>query len=98
MSERARWVVDECPDMNGHFTIRVADGTPNGNTEVPAIATVYIDERNAVLIAAAPEMYDMLVQSRKVVLNAYREVGADECRGLLVKLDTLIAKARGELK
>lgn len=35
------WVVDECPDASGYWTIRVADGTANGNTDVAAIATVF---------------------------------------------------------
>jgi len=40
-SVMTRWTVDECPDARGFWTIRRADGTPNGNTEAPPIATVY---------------------------------------------------------
>lgn len=36
-----KWAVDECPDANGNWTIRIADGTPNGNTDENPIATVY---------------------------------------------------------
>jgi len=35
-----KWVVDECPDANGHFTIRLDDGSGNGNIEAQPIATV----------------------------------------------------------
>jgi hypothetical protein len=35
------WQVDECPDANGYVTIRLYDGSPNGNTQAPPIATVY---------------------------------------------------------
>ena len=33
--------LDECHDSNGHYTIRVDDGTPNGDTSIQPIATVY---------------------------------------------------------
>lgn len=33
--------LDECPDANGFYTIRYFDGSPNGDTERPVIATVY---------------------------------------------------------
>lgn len=36
-----KWIVDECPAADGNWTIRVADGTPNGNVEVEPVATVY---------------------------------------------------------
>lgn len=39
--EFQKWVVDECEDASGNYTIRLDDGTPNGNTEEPPIATVY---------------------------------------------------------
>lgn len=35
------WVVDECQDANGFWTIRLADGTENGNTDAQPIATVF---------------------------------------------------------
>lgn len=38
---KQKWVVDECPDANGNWTIRVTDGTRNGNIEMDPIATVY---------------------------------------------------------
>lgn len=44
--------VDECPDANGHWTIRFDDGTPNGDTDQQPIATVY-SKANADTIAAA---------------------------------------------
>lgn len=36
-----KWVVDECPDAYGNWTIRIADGSNNGNTEEEPVATVY---------------------------------------------------------
>lgn len=39
-------IVDSCPDANGFWTIRVADGTPHGDLTVQPIATVY-DRYNA---------------------------------------------------
>ena len=33
--------IDECPDANGNWTMRFADGTPNGNTEEEPLATFY---------------------------------------------------------
>lgn len=47
--------VDECPDALGFSTIRVADGSPNGDTDADVIATVYLDEF-APVIAEAPAM------------------------------------------
>ena len=44
------WTVDGCPDAYGHATIRLADGTLNGNTEAQPIATAY---NYAALIAEA---------------------------------------------
>lgn len=38
---KREWVVDECPDAHGNWTIRCADGTPNGDTEEDVVATVY---------------------------------------------------------
>lgn len=37
-------VVDPCPDAYGHWTIRVANGTENGDTEAQPIATVYSED------------------------------------------------------
>ncbi len=33
--------VDECPDANGHATIRWDDGSENGDLERQPVATVY---------------------------------------------------------
>ena len=43
--------VDECPDENGNWTIRTADGTENGDTDT-CLATVY-DLRFAEQIVSA---------------------------------------------
>lgn len=36
-----RWVVDLTPDAQGNWTIRIDNGTPNGDTEADVVATVY---------------------------------------------------------
>jgi len=51
------WTVDDCPDADGYDTIRLADGTLNGNTEAQPIATAY---SHSALIAAAPAMLEAL--------------------------------------
>ena len=43
------WVIDDCPDANGYATIRVDDGTENGDTSKEPIATVF-DWCNAEMI------------------------------------------------
>ena len=47
-----RWKIDECPDANGNWTLREADGTEHGNTET-CIATVYGGIMEQELIEAA---------------------------------------------
>ena len=37
-----RWKVDNAPDADDFFTIRQADGTEHGRTDVEPIATVYL--------------------------------------------------------
>ena len=49
MRNKKIYVVDECPDANGFWTIREADGTPNGNIMKQPIATAYT-KSNADLI------------------------------------------------
>ena len=75
------WTVDDCPDGEGYDTIRLADGTANGNTEAQPIATAYT---HAALIAAAPDMrqalldlvnwYDMDEGDLQPIMNAARVV------------------------
>lgn len=36
-----KWVVDECADANGNWTIRIDNGTLNGDTGARVVATVY---------------------------------------------------------
>ena len=45
-------VVDECPDAFGFWTVRVDDGTPNGDIEEKPIATFYNLELANVMVAA----------------------------------------------
>lgn len=35
------WAIDKWPDDDGNWTIRIVDGSPNGNTEVEPVATIY---------------------------------------------------------
>ena len=75
------WIDDPCADANGHTTIRSADGSKCGDTDVEPIATVY-DEKHACLIAAAPEMVSfmsrMVSNSREIVrLSTAENVSRD---------------------
>ena len=65
----ARWTVDECSSANAFYTIRLTDGSPNGNTASQPIATVY-DLDHARLIAAAPELLAALEHISEVLANA----------------------------
>ena len=38
---KKKWIVDECPDAHGNWTIRIDNGKPNGDTEADVVATVY---------------------------------------------------------
>jgi hypothetical protein len=40
---RDKYTVDECPDANGFSTIRLADGSVNGDVDAAPVATVYDD-------------------------------------------------------
>jgi hypothetical protein len=54
-------VVDECPDTNGHLTIRWADGSDNGDLERQPIATVYdMDDAQAIVDAWNACQYNAL--------------------------------------
>lgn len=35
------WIVDNCPDAQGFWTIRLDDATLNGNTDSQPVATVF---------------------------------------------------------
>lgn len=45
------WTVDECGDANGNTTIRLADGSANGDTDARPIATVYCPANAARIVA-----------------------------------------------
>jgi hypothetical protein len=59
-----KWVVDECSDASGNWTIRIDNGTPNGDTEAQVVATVYglalaehiVETHNKVLAIHAERM------------------------------------------
>lgn len=51
MSAR-RFTVDECPDAYGFATVRVFDGTPNGDTDQAPVATFYNREDAELFVGA----------------------------------------------
>lgn len=51
-----KWVVDPIPDANGNWTVRIADGSPNGNTEENPVATFY-DEKSAGWVVAQHNVF-----------------------------------------
>ena len=69
------WIVDECADYRGFETIRVADGTPNGNTGMQPIATVY-NEANAALIVKAVNAHEKLVAAFTAAVERMEAVAA----------------------
>lgn len=69
------WKIDECPDANGNWTLREADGTEHGNTET-CIATVYGGILEQELIETAPrlkEERDSLQEQVKLLREALEE-------------------------
>ena len=74
------WKIDECPDANGNWTLREADGTEHGNTET-CIATVYGGILEQELIEAAPLLKEQVkllreaLEEGKQLLATHPEVG-----------------------
>ncbi len=89
------WSIDRHPAMaTGSEWHIEACGTPN-RASLARVYSLYCDgggERraNANLIAAAPELYNACIQSRK-----FWEFWDDDC-GMARILDAALAKARGE--
>ena len=71
---RGEYVVDEVEDAYGNLTIRVADGTPNGDTEQQPIATVYSAE-HADLIVKAVNSHDGLVAALGLAYESLSGMG-----------------------
>jgi hypothetical protein len=46
IDDSVRLVVDDCRDAAGNWTVRIADGTAHGRTDVQPIATFY-NRKNA---------------------------------------------------
>ena len=75
-----RWKIDECPDANGNWTLREADGTEHGDTET-CIATVYGGVMEQELIEAAPRLAERVkllreaLEEGKQLLATHPEVG-----------------------
>lgn len=84
MNKTNMWTVDECPDAYGHWTIRIADGTPNGNTDEQPIATVYnlenakqiVQEHNNLYAISISAALDGVVLHGVGVLEAINEAEA----------------------
>ena len=75
------WKIDECPDANGNWTLREADGTEHGNTET-CIATVYGGILEQELIETAPrlkEECDRLQEQVKLLREAAAKVLDANC-------------------
>ena len=87
-----KFTVDKCPDAGGGFvTIRMADGSPNGNIESQPIATVYKLDY-AKLLAAAPD----LLAALEMFLAEYSGGPERESRPEIKAARAAIAKAKGE--
>lgn len=69
-----KWWVDECPDASGFHTIRLADGSPNGDTSLQPVATVY-EEEHAHLIASAPALLEALEAIERGLTNGQKDRG-----------------------
>lgn len=50
-----KWTIDECQDALGFDTLRLSDGSVNGDIYASPIATIY-EPSAANLIAAAPDL------------------------------------------
>ena len=67
------FVLDECRDAQGAYTLRLADGTANGNTEACPIATVYQDH-NAAHIVHCVNTYPALLAALKQARAAFADL------------------------
>lgn len=91
-----RWTIDECPDAQGFATIRLYDGSPNGNIRYAPVATAYSDT-NARLIAAAPDLLSAAEEALRVLETLTTEdFGKGRDYGARQHLETAIRKARGQ--
>ena len=70
-----RWKIGECPDANGNWTLREADGTEHGDTET-CIATVYGGILEQELIETAPRLKEECdrLQEQVAALQNERDV------------------------
>ena len=69
-----QWTIDAHRDANGHFTIRIYDGTITGDTVSQPIATVY-RKGNAIAIEQVPDLLrqrDALLRQRDALAKAVR--------------------------
>lgn len=86
-----RLIADECLDAHGDTTVRLDDGTPNGNLDAGPIATVY-STNHVSMIVAAPELLSAL----KAALEIIRPLAKAETIKAGVYADCVAAINRAE--
>ncbi len=88
----APWSKDEQGDANGNFTIRPDDGSTNGDIHAEVIATVYTEE-DARLIAAAPELLEVLKYVLPILEDNNLTFGDDFAKEAFNRAEQAITKA-----
>ena len=83
------WVADPIDDANGFTTIRIADGSLNGNTEEQPIATVYDEENATFIVRAVNSHYELLAICKDILERGYE-------MSQQTALKAAIAKAEGK--
>ena len=96
-------VLDECRDAQGAYTLRLADGTANGDTKACPIATVYQDH-NAAHIVHCVNTYPALLAALKLAhlhmaetegLLQHCEAWGDDEQDVLEQIRNAIKQAEG---
>ena len=76
-----KFILDPCPDANGHFTVRPDNQTENGDTDAQPVATFYAKgtaERFLSEIAALPAVLKALENAHLRICNLVEFTGAPE--------------------
>ena len=85
-------VLDECRDAQGAYTLRLADGTANGDTKACPIATVYQDH-NAAHIVHCVNTYPALLAAVQEARNLLVGIRQDQLSTRWMYNDSLIANS-----